>query len=58
MANRTYIQLFKMVVQEDKLRIGPRNVLHHQVMAEVAIVKDWPTEKMLDLLHFFSLDNL
>ena len=40
----TYIQLFKIVVQEDKLRVGPRNMLHHQVMAEVVTVK----EKTLD----------
>lgn len=37
---KTYIQLFIIVVQEDKLRVGPRNVLHHQVMAEVETVKD------------------
>lgn len=36
----SYIQLFVIVVEEDKLRISPRNVLHHQVMAVVMIVKD------------------
>lgn len=53
MENKTYIQLFKIVVQEDKLRVGSRNVLHYQVMAEVVIVKDWRREKMLDFLNQF-----
>ena len=37
---KTYIQLFEIVVQEDKLRVGPRNMLHHQVVAEEATVKE------------------
>lgn len=28
------IQLFVIVVQEDKLRVSPRDVLHHQVMVK------------------------
>ena len=30
----SYVQLFVVVVEEDKLRVSSRNVLHHQVMAE------------------------
>lgn len=37
---KPYIQLFVVVVQEDKLRVGPRNMLHHQVVAEKVTVKD------------------
>lgn len=35
----TYVQLFVVVVEEDKLRFGPRDVLHYQVMAGVAWVR-------------------
>lgn len=38
---KTYIQLFEVVVQEDKLRVGPRDMLHHQVMAEVVMGQGW-----------------
>lgn len=49
---RAYIQLFIIVVQEDKLRVGPRNMLHHQVVAEVVMVKDWHREKILKYLKW------
>lgn len=34
---KTYLQLLEVVVKEDKLRVGSRNVLHHQVMAELRV---------------------
>lgn len=38
---RTYIQFFIVVVEEDKLRVGAGDVFHHQVVAEkVTAVKD------------------
>ena len=39
------------MVQEDKLRVGPRNMLHHQVMAEVVTVKE------RKLLEYFKYAN-
>lgn len=44
---KPYIQLFVVVVQEDKLRVGPRNMLHHQVVAEKVTVKDLHKETMV-----------
>lgn len=47
---KPYIQLFVVVVQEDKLRVGPRNMLHHQVVAEKVMVKDFHKETMVKYL--------
>lgn len=48
---KPYIQLFVVVVQEDKLRVGPRNMLHHQVVAEKETVKDLHKETMVKYLR-------
>lgn len=53
--SRAYIQLFIIVVQEDKLRVGPRNMLHHQVVAEVVTVKDWHREKNTEIPKVCSI---
>lgn len=45
----SYVKLFIVVVQEDKLRVGPRNVLHHQVVAEV-VIKDLCRKETLQCL--------
>lgn len=52
---KTYIQLFVIVVQEDKLRVGPRNMLHHQVVAEVADGQGATEEKMLETFNSVQL---
>ena len=38
------------MIQEDKLRISPRNVLHHQIMAEVT-VKDFLEYNWVKILN-------
>lgn len=42
---KAHIQLFIIVVQEDKLRVSPRNMLHHQVVADAVMVKDYLAER-------------